>query len=204
MKKRDKVDLIINILETLFPNPSIPLYHKDSYTLLIAVLLSARTTDKQVNKVTPILFQIADTPSKMARQSPAAIQKVIKTCGLAPQKAKQIVALSKRLLKDFEGEVPQTFSALESLPGVGHKTASVVMAQAFSLPAFPVDTHIYRCAKRWKLSSGKNVAEIEKDLKKIFPKEKWISLHLQMIYFARKFCPALGHRKDECPICSLL
>lgn len=197
-----KIQKIIQILEKLFPNPDIPLKHSSSYTLLIATLLSARCTDERVNTVTPLLFQKADTAEKMTKLSVATIQAIIKPCGLSPTKARAIKALSLLLVQHHKGDVPQSFEELEALPGVGHKTASVVMAQAFHVPAFPVDTHIHRLAKRWKLSSGKNVKQTEKDLKKAFPKTKWIQLHLQMIYFGRKYCPARGHEKSTCPICS--
>jgi endonuclease-3 len=195
---------IMRTLERLFPKVSPPLSHTTPYTLLVAVVLSARNTDKKVNEVTPALFKKADTPEKMARLTPEQVRKFIRQIGLAPTKAKNIVALSKILVKKFGGKVPRTFQDLESLPGVGHKTASVVMAQAFGHPAFPVDTHIFRCAHRWGLSSGKTVEKVEEDLKKLFPKEKWIPLHLQIIYFARAYCPALRHNKEKCPICSKL
>lgn len=204
MNKNERVLFIIKTLKDLFPNPPIPLLHKDPYTLLIAVLLSARSTDAQVNKVTPTLFKLADTPQKMASQPVEKIREIIKPCGLSPQKAKAIVGLSQILLEAYGGEVPHTFEALESLPGVGHKTASVVMCQAFHIPAFPVDTHIHRCAKRWGLSQGKNVKQTEQDLKKLFPEKLWIKLHLQMIHFARKYCPAIGHKAEKCPICKVL
>lgn len=180
------------------------LYHSNSYTLLIAVLLSARCTDAMVNRVTPALFAKAKTPKRMLSLSIEEIQKIIKPCGLSPQKAAHIYALSKMLVELHGGQVPHTFEELEALPGVGHKTASVVMAQAFAVPAFPVDTHIFRLSHRWNLSSGKTVVAVEKDLKKIFPSHHWIKLHLQIIYFGRKFCPAKGHKKNNCPICSFL
>lgn len=199
-----KIREIVQILDELFPNPPIPLKHEDPYTLLIAVILSARSTDVGVNKVTPKLFALANTPEKMAMLPVEKVKEVIRPCGLSPQKAKAIVGLSQILVTKYKGKVPKTFAALETLPGVGHKTASVVMAQAFGKPAFPVDTHIHRCSKRWGLSEGKDVKQTEKDLKKIFPKKDWNKLHLQIIYFARKYCPAKGHNKNSCPICSRL
>lgn len=203
MNRKEKARLIIQILDELFPNPPIPLEHKNPYTLLIAVLLSAQCTDARVNKVTPQLFKKAATPDEMVQLEPSDIEKLIKTCGLSKTKAKAIHSLSHMLIDQFDGEVPQTFEELESLPGVGHKTASVVMSQAFHKPAFPVDTHIHRLAKRWGLSSGKSVVQTEKDLKALFPKSKWNRIHLQIIYFARSYCPALRHKKEACPICSL-
>lgn len=194
---------LIDILNELFPNPEIPLQHKDPYTLLIAVLLSAQCTDARVNQVTPKLFSLADTPQKMAQLKPAQVEEIIRPCGLAPTKSKAIVKLSQDLLANHDGRVPNTFEELEKLPGVGHKTASVVMSQAFHIPAFPVDTHIHRCAQRWKLTKGKTVEQTEKDLKRIFPKSSWNKLHLQIIYYARKYCPARGHQIERCPICAL-
>lgn len=196
----------MKILDGLYPKTPIPLKHKnkDPYTLLIAVLLSARATDVSVNKVTPALFRLADTSEKMAKASVAKIREIIKPVGLSPAKSKNIKALSQILVKKFGGKVPQTFEDLESLPGVGHKTASVVMVQAFGIPAFPVDTHIHRLAARWGLSSGKNVIQTEKDLKRLFPKDKWAKLHLQFIFFGREHCPALRHDYSTCPICSTL
>lgn len=195
---------IIEILEKKFPDPSIPLHHNDPYTLLIAVLLSAQCTDARVNQVTPQLFAKASTPQAMIKLSCTQIEAIIRPCGLGATKSRAIWQLSQDLLDHHDGQVPQTFEELEALPGVGHKTASVVMAQAFHQPAFPVDTHIHRCAKRWGLSQGKSVTQTEKDLKKLFPKEKWIKLHLQVIYFARKFCPAKGHNEKKCPICHFI
>jgi endonuclease-3 len=192
------------ILDKLFPDPQIPLLHKDPYTLLIAVLLSAQCTDARVNQITPKLFDLADTPEKMVLLDPKEIEEIIRPCGLAPKKSKAIWQLSQDLIAKHRGKVPKTFDALEDLPGVGHKTASVVMTQAFHVPAFPVDTHIHRCAKRWGLSSGKTVEQTEKDLKRIFPQNRWAKIHLQIIYFARKYCPARGHDKKTCPICSIL
>ena len=190
-------------LGELYPNPPIPLNHKDPYTLLIAVLLSAQCTDKRVNLITPELFGRADSPEKMVRVPVEEIQRIIRPCGLSPAKAKAIAGLSRILLAEHGGEVPQTFEALEALPGVGHKTASVVMAQAFGVPAFPVDTHIHRLARRWKLSSGKNVVQTEKDLKRVFPREKWNSLHLQIIFYGREFCSARGCDGTKCELCQL-
>jgi endonuclease-3 len=201
MKKKELANQIALILDELFPDPKIPLAHKDPYTLLIAVLLSAQCTDARVNKVTPQLFLKADTPQKMIDLSPQEIEEIIRPCGLSTTKSRAIWKLSEQILQDFSGEVPNTFEELEKLPGVGHKTASVVMAQAFNQPAFPVDTHIHRCAKRWNLSKGKTVKDTERDLKRLYPKTKWITLHLQIIYFARKYCPARGHEKSKCPIC---
>ena len=202
MNRQEKAKKIIRILQELFPNPKVPLKHKDPYTLLIAVLLSAQSTDRRVNLATVRLFQKADTPQKMIRMTSEEIEKIIKTCGLAPTKSKAIWNLSKKILKEHKGKVPHTLEELKALPGVGQKTASVVLAQAFHIPTFPVDTHIHRCAKRWGLSSGKNVTRTERDLKKIFPKSRWIELHLQIIYFARKYCKATSHYKTDCPICS--
>ncbi|MBS0604887.1 MAG: endonuclease III [Verrucomicrobia bacterium] len=202
MKK--KAQAIQKILNDLFPSPEIPLEHKDPYTLLIAVLLSAQCTDARVNQVTPHLFARASTPKEMIALSIDEIAAIIRPCGLSNNKAKAIWNLSKIILEKHKGKVPASFTALEKLPGVGHKTASVVMSQAFHKPAFPVDTHIHRCAKRWGLSSGKNVEQTEKDLKSLFPKKTWNKLHLQIIYFARKYCPALKHKKEKCPICRLL
>ncbi len=204
MKKKEKVNYIISKLEELFPNPPIPLKHKDPYTLLIAVLLSARCTDERVNKVTPILFRKADSPKKMIKLSIEEIRQIIRPCGLSPQKSKAIFGLSKILIKKHNSIVPDNFEDLENLPGVGHKTASVVMCQVFKKPAFPVDTHIFRLIKRWGISKGKSIQKIEKDSKKAFPKELWIKLHLQIIYFGRKYCPARSHDVNSCPICSVV
>lgn len=203
MRKAERVQKIQEILDALYPNPAIPLQHKDPYTLLVAVLLSAQCTDKRVNIVTPALFARADTPEAMAEVPVPEIEEMIRTCGLAPTKAKAISELSKILVEKHGGKVPSTFKELEALPGVGHKTASVVMIQAFGHPAFPVDTHIHRCAKRWGLSNGKSVEQTEKDLKRLFPKEAWGKLHLQIIYFARERCPARQHDAVSCPICSI-
>lgn len=204
MKRAEKALLIKKILDAHFPDPSIPLKHRDPYTLLIAVVLSARSTDAGVNKVTPHLFAKASTPEEMVKLSADEIRTIIKPCGLSPQKASAILGLSHILLEKHRGEVPRSFHALEALPGVGHKTASVVMAQAFQVPAFPVDTHIFRSARRWGLSKAKTVDGVERDLKKIFYEEDWIRLHLQIIHFARKFCPARPHDPAACPICSRL
>ena len=202
MTEQQKAKIIAKTLDELFPQPPIPLKHKDPFTLLISVLLSAQTTDAMVNRVTPILFKKADTPPKMARISVDEIREIIKPIGLAPTKAANIHKLSEILVEKYKGKVPATFEALETLPGVGHKTASVVMAQAFGIPAFPVDTHIHRLAHRWGLSNGKSVVQTEKDLKRIFPEEQWIKLHLQIIYFGRGYCPARNHEPKDCPLCS--
>ena len=192
---------IANILEKLYPETPIPLNHKDTYTLLIAVLLSAQCTDERVNKITPLLFAKADNPFDMVKLSVEEIKTVIRPCGLSPRKSKAIHELSKIIIEKHQGIVPNSFKYLEELPGVGHKTASVVMAQAFGIPAFPVDTHIHRLAYRWKLSNGKNVDQTEKDLKRLYPKELWNKLHLQIIFFGREYCPARSHKPETCPIC---
>lgn len=202
MTKQERVNFIINKLEELYPNPQIPLDHKDAYTMLISVLLSAQCTDKRVNLVTPELFALADTPKKMVKLSVEDIEDIIRPCGLAPAKSKAIHRLSEILLEKHNGQVPDTFEELEHLPGVGHKTASVIMTQVFDKPAFPVDTHIHRLMHRWKLSSGKNVEQTEKDAKRLFPEKLWNKLHLQIIYFGREYCPARGHVIENCPICS--
>jgi len=199
---QQKIGRILAILEELHPDPPIPLEHADAFTLLVAVLLSAQTTDARVNLVTPALFARADTPAKMAQLTVAEIHELIRTCGLAPAKAKNIQALSKILVEQHGGNVPRSFEELEALPGVGHKTASVVMAQAFGVPAFPVDTHIHRLAARWGLSDGSKVERTESDLKALVPRERWIRVHLQLIYFGREHCPALRHEPASCPICS--
>lgn len=201
MTRAEKSQRILEILDELYPIVPIPLDHVDPYTLLVAVVLSAQTTDKKVNQVTPALFARASTPEAMARLPVEEIHYLIREIGLARQKAKNIQRLSE-ILAENGGKVPQTFEELEALPGVGHKTASVVMAQAFGKAAFPVDTHIHRLAERWGLSSGKNVEQTERDLKAIFPAESWGKLHLQIIYFGRERCPALYHALDTCPICS--
>jgi endonuclease-3 len=204
MNKKQKAKWIANKLEELFPNPDIPLKHHSDFTLLIAVLLSAQCTDARVNLVTPHLFALADTPEKMRALPVEEVLEIVKPCGLYQRKAAAIVELSDIIVKKHKGKVPNSFAALEALPGVGHKTASVVMSQAFHKPAFPVDTHIHRLAKRWGLSEGKNVEQAEKDLKAVFPKEIWNKIHLQIIYYARKYCPARGHREEDCPICKFL
>ncbi len=202
MTKAEKVLEITKILEFHYPETPVPLDHKDNYTLLVAVLLSAQCTDIRVNQVTPALFKMADTPAKMVQQKVEDIKAIIRPCGLSPRKSKAIYELSEILLDQYDGEVPNDMAALESLPGVGHKTASVVISQGFGVPAFPVDTHIHRLAWRWGLSTGKNVVKTEKDLKRLFPKELWNKLHLQIIFFGREYCPARGHKPMECPICS--
>ena len=199
-KQKNAVD-IANILEQLYPETPIPLNHKDTYTLLIAVLLSAQCTDERVNKITPILFAKADNPFEMVKLSVEEIKTIIRPCGLSPRKSKAIHELSKIIIEKYQGIVPNSFEYLEELPGVGHKTASVVMAQAFGIPAFPVDTHIHRLAYRWKLTNGKNVDQTEKDLKRLYPKELWNKLHLQIIFFGREYCPARSHKPETCPIC---
>ena len=201
MNKKERVAFIADTLERLFPETPVPLDHSDAYTLLIAVLLSAQCTDERVNQITPSLFAKANNPYDMINLSVEEIREIIKPCGLSPAKSKAIWGLSDILINQHRGQVPESFEALEALPGVGHKTASVVMSQAFGHPAFPVDTHIHRLAQRWKLTNGKNVEQTEKDLKRLFPKETWNKLHLQIIFFGRKFCPARGHKVEECPIC---
>jgi len=188
-------------LASLYPETPIPLDHRDAYTLLVAVLLSAQCTDKRVNIVTPALWALADKPADMARVPVEAIQQIIRPCGLSPQKARAISGLSRILIEQHGGEVPRSFEALEALPGVGHKTASVVMAQAFGVPAFPVDTHIHRLATRWRLTSGKNVVQTERDLKRLFPRERWNKLHLRIIYYGREHCTARGCDGTRCEIC---
>jgi len=188
-------------LDLLYPETPVPLVHRDPYTLLIAVLLSAQCTDERVNRVTPQLFARADNPAAMACVPVDEIRDIIRPCGLSPRKSEAISQLSQLLVNRYDGEVPRTFEDLESLPGVGHKTASVVMSQAFGVPAFPVDTHIHRLATRWGLSNGKNVEQTEKDLKALFPKSNWNRLHLQIIFYGRSFCPARGHNTLNCPIC---
>lgn len=202
MNKKERAKKIQAILNHLYPEPAIPLQHTSPYTLLIAVLLSAQCTDARVNTVTPCLFATASTPEEMVLLDVKEIEQIIKPCGLSPRKSRAIWELSKILINQHQGQVPADFDALEALPGVGHKTASVVMAQAFQIPAFPVDTHIWRCSIRWQLSKGKSVEEVERDLKKIYQKKDWIKLHLQIIYFARQYCPARLHDPTNCPICS--
>ncbi len=195
---------IQNTLDELFPNPEVPLVHKSPFTLLVAVVLSAQCTDKKVNEITPQLFEKAPTPLAMYELGVDEILSIIRPCGLAPTKSKSIWALSKIILDKYDGQIPTTIKELETLPGVGHKTASVVAIQALSIPAFPIDTHIHRCAKRWGLTEGKNVAQTERDLKKIFPKKNWDKLHLQIIFYGRAYCPARGHIIEQCPICRSL
>ena len=201
MTKTDKVTDILYILDAFYPTVETPLHHKDAYTLLVAVLLSAQCTDERVNKITPLLFKKADNPFDMLKMSVEEIRGIIKPCGLSPMKSKGIWGLSKILIEKYEGEVPNTFEALEELPAVGHKTASVVMTQWFGKPAFPVDTHIHRLAFRWGLTAGKNVEQTERDLKRLIPEDRWNKAHLQIIYFGRAYCPARGHVWQNCPIC---
>ncbi|MCZ6782465.1 MAG: endonuclease III [Proteobacteria bacterium] len=202
MTRAEKAERIRKILDGLYPQAPVPLRHGDPYTLLVAVLLSAQCTDERVNQVTPLLFERASTPEAMVRLRVSQIQKIVRPCGLAPAKAAAIRGLSEILVREHGGRVPDTFEALEALPGVGHKTASVVMVQAFGHPALPVDTHIHRLAGRWGLSKGTNVVQTERDLKALFPKESWGTVHLQIIYFGREHCPARGHDLRICPICS--
>ena len=197
MTKNEKVTFVINTLNELYPETPIPLNHKDPYTLLIAVLLSAQCTDERVNKITPLLFAKADNPYDMVKMSVEQIADIIRPCGLTPMKSKGIHGLSQILIDKYNGEVPQDFEALESLPAVGHKTASVVMSQAFGVPAFPVDTHIHRLMYRWNLSNGKSVQQTEKDAKRLFPEETWNKLHLQIIYYGREFSPARGWNLEK-------
>jgi len=202
MTKKERALEIASILDKLYPETPIPLQHKDPYTLLVAVLLSAQSTDKKVNQYTPTLFAKADNPYDMIKLSIDEIREIIKPIGLSPQKSKAIYNLSKILIEKHNGKVPDNFKDLEALPGVGHKTASVIMSQAFGYPAFPVDTHIHRLAYRWMLSTGKNVKKTEEDLKKLYPEQMWNKLHLQIIFYGREHCPARGHNPDECLICS--
>ncbi len=202
MTRAEKARRIRRILDRLYPETEIPLGHEDPYTLLVAVLLSAQCTDARVNQVTPVLFAEASTPAKMVELGAPRIRRIIRTCGLAPQKSKAIAELSRILLERHDGRVPETFEELEALPGVGHKTASVVMSQAFGRPAFPVDTHIHRLAARWGLSRGRSVEQTERDLKRVFPEALWGRIHLQLIYFGREHCPARTHDFSSCPICS--
>jgi len=201
MLKKERAAYIAQTLENLYPNAPIPLQHSDPYTLLIAVLLSAQCTDERVNQITPALFALADNPFDMAKKNVDQVYKIIKPCGLAPRKSSSIVKLSQILVEQYDGKVPAELDKLEQLPGVGHKTASVVVAQGFGQPAFPVDTHIHRLAQRWGLSSGKNVAHTERDLKKLFPSERWNKLHLQMIFYGREYCTARGCDGTVCTIC---
>ncbi len=197
MNKSEKVNFIVDTLQKLYPNPAVPLDHKDPYTLLIAVLLSAQCTDERVNKITPILFEKADTPKKMIRLSVTQIEDVIRPCGLSPMKSKGIYGLSKILIEKYKGIVPANLDDLKSFPAVGHKTASVVMSQAFGIPSFPIDTHIHRLMYRWGLSSGKNVQVTERDAKRLFPVNLWNKLHLQIIFYGREFSPARGWQLDK-------
>lgn len=202
MLKQQRADYIATRLQELYPTTPIPLDHSDPYTLLVAVLLSAQCTDERVNKVTPALFNLADNPCDMALKTPAAVEKIIKPCGLSPRKSRAIVELSNILVNEHQAQVPQSFEALEALPGVGHKTASVVMSQAFGVPAFPVDTHIHRLAQRWGLTKGKNVTQTEADLKKLFDQSLWNKLHLQIIFYGREYCTARGCNGTVCEICT--
>lgn len=204
MTKTERAAYVLKRLGELYPNPPIPLDHKDPYTLLIAVLLSAQCTDVRVNQITPILFSRADSPEQMVQLSVEEIQEIIRPCGLSPMKSKGIAGLSRILLEQHGGQVPAAMAALEALPGVGHKTASVVMAQAFGVPAFPVDTHIHRLAQRWGLTSGKNVVQTERDLKRLFPQSSWNALHLQIIFYGREHCTARGCDGTVCEICRSL
>jgi endonuclease-3 len=199
--KADRAEYILQQLQAMYPRTPVPLTHRDPYTLLIAVLLSAQCTDERVNKVTPALFQLADNPTDMAKLKVSQIKKIIRPCGLSPQKSKAIKRLSEILLEEHDGKVPKDMEALERLPGVGHKTASVVMSQAFGFPAFPVDTHIHRLAQRWGLTNGKNVVQTERDLKRLFPEKFWNRLHLQIIFYGREYCTARGCDGRVCEIC---
>lgn len=202
MTRKQKAERVMELLEELYPEVPIPLDHRDPFTLLVAVLLSAQSTDKKVNEITPALFDRAPTPAAMNEMSEDEIRHYIRHIGLSNSKARALKATARILHEEHGGVVPSTFEALEALPGVGHKTASVVMSQAFGIPAFPVDTHIHRLAKRWGLSDGKSVEKTEKDLKVLFPRERWNKLHLQIIFFGREYCPALWHDLSTCPICS--
>ncbi len=204
MNKSERVQFILSKLEELYPETPIPLNHSDPYTLLIAVLLSAQCTDVRVNQITPLLFAKANNPTDMLKLSVEEIQNIIRPCGLSPMKSKGIYGLSKMIMEEHGGLVPQSFEALEAMPSVGHKTASVVMSQAFGVPAFPVDTHIHRLAYRWRLSPAKNVEQTEKDLKRQIPEGLWNKAHLQIIFMGREYCPARGHIIEKCPICSVL
>ncbi|MEZ4828387.1 MAG: endonuclease III [Bacteroidia bacterium] len=204
MNEQEKAQFVMETLDRLYPETPIPLEHADPYTLLVAVLLSAQCTDARVNQVTPHLFARAADPFAMAEVEVEEIREIIKPCGLSPTKSKAISNLSRILVEKYDGKVPATFEELETLPGVGHKTASVVMSQAFGVPAFPVDTHIHRLMDRWALSNGKNVEKTEADAKRLFPRESWNKLHLQIIYFGREYCPARGHDPHQCPICSVI
>ncbi len=204
MNKHESAIFVIETLDRLYPETPIPLDHKDPYTLLIAVLLSAQCTDSRVNTITPKLFAMADNPYSMITHSIEEIAEIIRPCGLSPMKSKGIYGLSKIIVEQHGGKVPENFKDLEALPGVGHKTASVVMAQAFGHPAVPIDTHIHRLLWRWKFTNGKNVEQSERDFKRLFPIEKWNKLHLQIIFFGREHCRARGHKREECPICKVI
>jgi endonuclease-3 len=204
MRKQERAGHLLIRLGELYPNPPIPLDHNDEFTLLVAVLLSAQCTDKKVNEVTPELFRVAGTPAQMRELGEQGILEIIRPLGLSKQKAKSLAKLSAMLIENFDNKVPQSFEELETLPGVGHKTASVVMSQAFGVPAFPVDTHIHRLAQRWGLSSGKNVVQTERDLKKLFPQEAWNKLHLQIIFYGREYCTARGCDGTKCMLCKEL
>lgn len=204
MTRREKAAFVATKLAELYPRTTIPLDHDGPYTLLVAVVLSAQCTDRKVNEITPLLFAKARTPQQMMKLSVEEIQDIIRPCGLSPMKSKGIHGLSRIIVEEHGGKVPKSFAALEALPAVGHKTASVVISQAFGVPAFPVDTHIHRLAWRWTLSTGKSVEHTEADLKKLFPKDTWNDLHLRIIYFGREYCPAKGHDPRKCPICSVV
>jgi endonuclease-3 len=204
MTKAERVSFVLQRLAQLYPDPPVPLDHRDAYTLLVAVLLSAQCTDVRVNLITPKLWELASTPQAMAQVPVAEIEKVVKPCGLGPQKAKAIQKLSQILVEKYGGQVPADLALLEELPGVGHKTAQVVMAQSFGVPSFPVDTHIHRLAQRWKLTEGKNVIQTERDLKRLFPMESWNRLHLQIIFYGREYCSARGCDGTVCEICTTL
>lgn len=201
MNKAERVAFVLKKLQSLYPDPPVPLNHRDPYTLLVAVLLSAQCTDERVNQITPRLFELADAPKPMSKVDKEEIYEIIRPCGLGPQKSKAIKILSQMLVSDHDGEVPDSLEELEKLPGVGHKTASVVMSQAFGVPAFPVDTHIHRLAQRWGLTNGKSVTQTEKDLKRLFPTESWNDLHLQIIFYGREHCSARGCDGTRCEIC---
>ena len=204
ISRKKRARFVQETLEQLYPETPVPLAHRDAYTLLVAVLLSAQCTDARVNQITPVLFSRADNPFDMVKMTVEEIENIVRPCGLGPAKSKAIHSLSEILIEKYDGQVPEKISHLEELPGVGHKTASVVMAQAFGVPAFPVDTHIHRLAYRWCLSTGKNVQKTEHDLKNIFPRSSWNKLHLQIIFFGREYCPARGHNPEKCPICSVI
>jgi endonuclease III len=202
MTRKDRAKKIEAILDELFPSPAIPLAHSDPFSLLVATVLSAQCTDVRVNQITPQLFAVYPSVQSLAAADVASVREIIRPCGLSPSKSKALVGLSQLIIEQHGGDVPASFEALEALPGVGHKTASVVMAQGFGVPAFPVDTHIHRLAQRWKLSSGKSVTQTEADLKRLFRREVWNLRHLQIIYFGRAYCPARGHVVADCPVCS--